>query len=148
MSGTARPPPSFVPIIARARREKAQTRRKGGGGRGTRPDRTGHDQTRQRQGSAAPASRAAVQTDGCHVMFSLVEFGLIFGLVKFLGLFIGVLRELFYFIVMGSVCVVGVFWLVYVGFVSGKGCLVVGVGHLVVFFDCFYRDCELCLGSY
>ena len=81
-------------------------------------------------------------------MFSLVEFGLIFGLVKFLGLFIGVLRELFYFIVMVSVCVVGVFWLVYVGFVSGKGCLVVGVGHLVVFFDCFYRDCELCLGYY
>ena len=110
MSGTARPPPSFVPIISRARREKAQTRRKGGGGRGTRPDRTGHDQTRQRQGSAAPASRAAVQTDGCHVRFSLVEFGLIFRLVKFLGLFIGVLRELFYFIVMVSVCVVGVFW--------------------------------------
>ena len=81
-----------------------------GRGRGTRPDRTGHDQTRQRQGSAAPASRAAVRTDGCHVMFSLVEFGLIFGLVKFLGLFIGVLRELFYFIVMVSVCVVGVFW--------------------------------------
>ena len=86
-----------------------------GRGRGTRPDRTGHDQTRQRQGSAAPASRAAVQTDGGHVGFSLVEFRLIFRLVKFFGLFIGVLRELFYFIlfyfiVMVSVCVVGVFW--------------------------------------
>ena len=56
-----------------------------GRGRGTRPDRTGHDQTRQQQGSAAPASRAAVQTDGGHVGFSLVEFRLIFRLVKILG---------------------------------------------------------------
>ena len=91
VSGTARPPPSFVPIIARARREKAQTRRKGGGG--AEPDRTGHDKTRQQRGSAAPASRAAVRTDGDHVRVCLVEFGFIFRLVKFLGLFIGVLRE-------------------------------------------------------
>ena len=123
---------SYRLLRARAQ-ERGADKAERGRGRGTRPDRTGHDQTRQRQGSAAPASRAAVQTDGGHVRFSLVEFGLIFRLVKFLGLFIGVLRELFYFIVMVSVCVVGLFWLVYVGFVSGKSCLVVVVGHLVVF---------------
>ena len=76
-----------------------------GRGRGTRPEKTGPDQTRQQQGSAAPASRAAVQTGCGHVRFILVEFGFIFRLVKFLGLFIGVLWELFYFIVMISVCV-------------------------------------------
>ena len=41
------------------------------------------------------------------------------------------------FIVMVSVCVVGVFWMVYVGFVSGEGCLMVGVGHLAVFLIVF-----------
>ena len=88
-SSTARQPPSFVPIVARARRKHAQTRRKGGGS--AEPDRTGHDKTRQQQGSAAPASRAAVRTDGDHVRVYLVEFGFIFRLVKCLGLFIGVL---------------------------------------------------------
>ena len=90
-TGTARQPPSFVPIIARARRKTRADKAERGRGRGTRPDRTGHDQTRQQQGSAAPASRAAVRTDGGHVRVSLVEFGFIFRLVKFLGLFIGVL---------------------------------------------------------
>ena len=66
-----------------------------GRGRGTRPDRTRHDQTRQQQGSAAPASRAAVRTDGGHVRVVLVEFGFIFGLVKFLGLFIGFCENYF-----------------------------------------------------
>ena len=69
------------------------TRRQGGKGEGgsAEPDRTGHDKTRQQQGSAAPASRAAVRTDGGHVRVYLVEFGFIFRLVKFLGLFVGVL---------------------------------------------------------
>ena len=75
-----------------ARTQKTRADKAGRGrGRGTRPDRTGHDKTRQQQGSAAPASRAAVRTDGDHVRVYLVEFGFIFRLVKFLGLFIGVL---------------------------------------------------------
>ena len=48
---------------------------------------------------------------------------------------------------MVSVCVVGVFWLVYVGFVSGKGCLVVVVGHLVVFLIVFMGTVAYVWGS-
>ena len=71
---------------ARAQKTRADKAERGGGAE---PDRTGHDKTRQQQGSAAPASRAAVRTDGGHVRVYLVEFGFIFRLVKFLGLFIG-----------------------------------------------------------
>ena len=66
----------------------------------------------------------------------MVECGFIFRLVKILGLFIGGLGASFiYFMVL--VCILGVFGLVYGGFVSGEGCLAVGMGHLVVFLTVF-----------
>ena len=69
VSGTARPPPSFVPIIARARRKEAQTRRKGGGG--AEPDRTGQDTTRPDSDRGARRPRPELQSRLTVVMLGL-----------------------------------------------------------------------------
>ena len=52
VQGTARPPPSFVPIIACARRKHAQTRRKGG--RGAEPEQERRDKTTRQRGARRP----------------------------------------------------------------------------------------------